>query len=507
MKTPSLKKIVLWSLLLCAIYGMALLRPIHQDDGWYASFALRYLDQLGLLHNASIFSIGESFGGRESPFGFVFAAAQTFFYGLLGFTLQVTRLFNAVAILGVVFIVYKFAERELFIHRWWLTLAFLIHPVVYYHFYNRPEILAVLFALLSIYILLYKTSDKRLVFFSFFIWAFILDTHPIAIFLVIGIGSMYWARNISNTWLILAGGLSGLILKMTINQLINGNIGLFAGLIGQAPLDFGDHYAPVLKSDFNDFLKIFLERFDTIKSFMVYSGLFILVPYVLIKGKRSEFLSHPLTINYIVFIILSTLGTEASGNGFALYHIAHLFLMYILVLRFCPFIQSKKHSWIIFALLMAMSIKSTSGTMWRYYKYSLSFQNEYTEFVNCMPPNAKYLMRPTFVFDNHEKNIRSDAGFTILMLMQSRNIGFFEAIKYRNYDYVAIDEMHLNGEFIIDKRSDGAFSNPFFSKFKDIGITQKDFEDLISTGKLKPVCEFYEISHGQTVLYKVNKTN
>lgn len=506
MKNLDYKKIALWTVIFLVIYAMALERPVHQDDGWYASLALRYMDQLGALDNASFFSIADNYGGRDSPFGVIFVGILAVFYLIFDFSIETTRLSNAVSIFGIVVIFHLLAREIISRFKWWLTTVLLIHPVFYYHFYNRPEIVAALLFLASIYLLLYKANSRAAVFFAFFSWAFILDAHPIAIFSVIGIGVWFWFKNINRTWLIIFSGLAGLAFKMMVNQAINGNVGLFSGFFGQAPVDFGDHYLPILKSDLADFINITLSRFDTIKSFIVYSGIFVMIPLILMGRQRGDFLRHPITINYFVFLILSSAGTEASSNGFGLYSIINLFLLYAVSIQHLPKLQNHKYGWLIFIVLVVTSLRSTGTTLIQYVKYNKEFNVTYSKFTSCFKPNTKYLMRPTFVFENHNKNIWSDASFGILNVMRDRKIGFMDAIIFKKYDYIVLDEKHLTEEFLTDVRPKDAFINPAFISYQNIGLKKQEWDDLLSSGKLQAVCEFNEISHGHTVLYKVNKS-
>jgi hypothetical protein len=505
MKTLDPKKIVLWSLIFFIIYMMALLRPIHQDDGWYASFALRYLDLWGMVKNASYFSFADSNGGHDGPLGITFSSLQSVFFALFGFSIETSRLFNAVVIFGLVFTFHKITQKELPKFSWWITVALIIHPVFYYHFYNRPEIVAALLVLISIYILLYHSTKASYLFVAYFIWAFVLDTHPIAIFSLIGVGLWHWSKNANQTKIILFAGLSGLFAKIIINQLANGNIGLFAGFIGQVPINFGDHYVPLFQSDFSDYLRIAKDRFDSIKSFLVFSGIFILMPVVLLGKQRLKFLKHPLVLNYFAFLILSTFGTEASSNGFALYSIINLMLLYVVALRQCDWIVARKFGWLIFLPLLLSSLRSTGITLFNYKNHHSSLQSSFSQFTNCMVPNAKYLMRPTFVFNNHDKNIKSDYTFGIMNVMRERNIGFMDAIMYKQYDYIVLDERNLKEEFLLDVRSTSNYSNPAYIAYQNIGFRKQEFEDWIAAGQLKPVCDFNEISHGHSVLYKVRK--
>jgi hypothetical protein len=503
--SPNFYRHFIWLVILAVVYYMALLRPIHQDDGWYASYALRYLADLGILDNPSYFSFSDINGGKDTHSSFLFSSLQSFFLTLFGFGVGPVRILNSLAITLILVLVHQIVSFYMPRFRWWFTAILAINPIFYYHFYNRPETIATSLMLLSIWLLLSKGSEKIYVFIAYFVWALILDTHPIAIFGVIGIGTWFWVRNLNKSLTIVFGGLSGLLFMLIINQLVNGNLGLFAGWAGQVPINFGDHYVPLLESDFLDFLRIGKERLDTIKSFLVLSGMFIILPFIIYKSNGINFLRHPLIINYFVFVLLSTLGTEASSNGFALYSIVLLVLFFAAIFEFLVQLQSFRFWYLLFVPLIGWSLNSMATTLVRNYNYKKSFDVQFQRFSDCIDENSKVLMRPTFVFATADKGLHSDYFYGILQVMLDNNMSFDQALIFRGYDFVVLDDRNLNEELFLDVRDGKLYDNPAYSKYRSVGISSADFKVLIQNGFLEQLCDFEEISHGKSILYKVNK--
>jgi len=498
-------RFLIWLAIFVVVYVMALLRPIHQDDGWYASFSLRYLANFGAIKNPSFFSFSDSNGGNDNPAGFLFASLQSIFLYLFGFQVSSVRILNALTITSILVLVHQIISFQLPRMRWWITVILAINPVFYYHFYNRPETVAASLMLLSIWLLLSKGNKNQYVFLAFFAWGLILDTHPIAIFGVIGIGAWFWIKNLNKSVYIVTGGLSGLVVILVLNQLINGNLGLFAGWAGQVPVNFGDHYVPILKSDLSDFLRIANGRFNTIKSFLLLSGIVVVGPLAFYKQNGVRLMLHPLVINFLAFIFISTIGTEAISNGFALYSIISLVLLYAAVIESWPRLLSFKFWFILFIPLIGWSLKSTASSLVSYYAYKKNFDDKYQEFGDCIGKSSKILMRPTFVFATANKGLHSDYFYGILQVMLDNKMSFEQALILRGYDFVVLDDRNLNEELFLDVRDRKLYDNPAYSKYHNVGISSANFKLLIQNGFLARLCEFEEISHGKSILYKVNK--
>jgi hypothetical protein len=484
---------LIWVLLFALIYVMAYLRPIHQDDGWYASFALRYLNRLGLIENASFYSFQDTLEGNDISGGFLFPGLQTLVMSIFGFSVAAVRVLNAIAITGIIYFVYLFAAWQIPKYKWFITALFALNPVFYYHFYNRPEIIAAFLVLVSTYLLLTRGNSNRSIFYAFLIWGFVLDSHPIAIFCLPGIGLWFWLKNKSKSLYIIGGGLTGLAFMLILNQLINGNLGLFAGLVGQLPMNFGDHYVPLFKSDLKDFLRITQERIGTLFYFTIFSGLFVLITILLYRKQAKTMVSHPIVLNYFVFLLLSTLGTEATSNGFALYSIVMIFLVYIVAIKVFVDSGQNRFGWYIFAPLLLFSLAATCNKIIKNFNYQLHFEKSARNFGNCIRDNTNVLMRPTFVFSTYDN------------VMIKEKLDFKSALIFKKYDYIIIDENNLKYEFSKDLRDNESFKNPAYEKYIGIGFNSSEFEKWKKEGFLKEVCSFDEISHGNSILYKVHR--
>jgi hypothetical protein len=494
-----------WLSIFAIVYILAYLRPIHQDDGWYASFALRYMDELGIIENPSYFSYEDTLMGSDNPTGFIFAGLQAIFMSIFGFTVAAVRILNALCITGIIFMIYQFATSVLPKYKWLIVAVFALNPLFYHHFYNRPETLAALIVLISLYLLNFKGHQKLMVFLAFFLWALVLDTHPIAIFCLLGMGILFWIRNIKKSLLIIGGGLSGLIFILLFNHLINGNLGLLSGVFGQETMNFGDHYVPLLKSDLKDYLRIAIERVSSLFYFIILSGLLIMVAMLFFYKRLRLLLVNPLVINFIAFVVFVTFGTEASSNGFALYSLLMLFLVYIVCLNHFVESSRNKFSFYVFIPIIFWSISSIYIKINRSFNYQLNFEESARKFGICIPNKARVLMRPSFVFATYDKGLYADYTFGIMNVMIEKKLDFKSVLILKKYDYVIIDEHNLNYEFLIEKRDNNSFKNPAYVKYIGWGFKNTDLERWKQQGFLKEMCSFDDISHGYSILYKINR--
>lgn len=114
-------------------------------------------------------------------------------------------------------------------------------------------------------------------------------------------------------------------------------------------------------------------------------------------------------------------------------------------------------------------------------------------------------MRPTFAFNMAKKQLKSDYVFGILNVMINQNINFKEAILFKDYDYLFLDENFLNQDLFIDNRNSTDYINPYYRKYINIGSSKQEFFSMINSGFLKEIGKFNELSHGKTYIYKVNK--
>jgi len=487
---------------------MANLRPIHQDDGWYASYAFRMLTKFNIFNNVSFFSYADTNGGNDNPAGFLFSLLQVPFYAIFGISILTVRIFNAILITFLLYFLQLIIKQIAPAFRWIIVVLFIVHPVFYYHFYNRPEILALLLSAISFYILLLAPNSKNLVFWAYFIWAFILDVHPIAIFTIIGIGLHYWIFNRKQTFFIIAGGFSGIFVYFCMNYFFNGTFGLFSVFFrGVNPNSFGDHYIPLFSSDFRDYFRIALGRFQTLKGSFLFSLIWIFLPLFFIRKCRAKKYVGLLIFNTISFWILAVFFTEAISNGFGLYSIFVFILFFIIILNELSKSYSFKPviNWIMVLPMLLFMSKSTTAMIIQNYKYYSRFNKDYSQIKSFIPDRSKVLMRPTFAFNMGLKGLHSDYTFGILNVMIEKSLSFEEAIRIKGYDYILLDNRNLQEELLIDKRDNNKFDNPAYKKYLHTGLTSLQFDTLLQKGFLIQVCSFEEISHGKTIFYKVNR--
>jgi hypothetical protein len=496
-----------WLGLFLIILCMAILRPIHQDDGWYASFAFRILDKLNIFSDISFFSFSDVNGGNDKPAGFLFSLLQVPFFAILGINVLSVKIFNSILLTLLLYLIHLISIKIAPNFRWVVIVLFIIHPVFYYHFYNRPEILALLLSALSFYLILISNGKKIFIFFAYFIWAFIIDVHPIAIFTILGFGIQYWILNRSQTLIVLLGGFLGVFFYIMLNYFINDSLGLFSLIKGHNTGSFGDHYLPLFSSDLNDYLRIAIERCNTLRASLIFSLIWIIIPILIFRKPKFSDTQKFIVFNSISFWILATFFSEASSNGFALYSI-YIFLLFLIILLnvvFENFNLKLFWKWLMVLPLFLFLFSSTIKTIYRYYGYYRYFNNEYLSFSLCIENGSNVLMRPIFAFNMGLKSIHADYTFGILNVMLDNKISFEQAIRFKNYDYVILDERNLIEEILTDKRSKTLFLTPAYFKYRDVGVTSQQFNNLILSGFLKKQCEFDEISHGKTVIYKVFK--
>jgi hypothetical protein len=493
-----------WLGIFLLIISMAVIRPIHQDDGWYASYALRMLGDWGILENVSFFSYADT-NGNDNPGGFLFSVLQVPFYAILGINVLAARIFNSIIITSLLYVIHLIIRVVAPSFSWVIIVLLIAHPVFYYHIYNRPESLALLLASISMYLLITANGNSQKTFIAYLLWAFILDVHPIAIFTVAGVGMYYWFNNKQTTKFVIGGGLVGIIMYLGLSNLLNGTFGLFDSLINQTKVNFGDHYLPLFQSDLKDYLRIALERFQTIKSSLLLSLIWILIPLFIFRKCSIKGYVGLVLLNTVTFWVFAIFLTEASSNGFGLYSLFIFMLLFVVLLNsVIDSYQLKSFwNWIIVLPMLLFMIKSNIGLIGKYYEYYTPFQKNFAEIESCIPNGSKVLMRPTFVFNMGLKGLHSDYTFGIFNVMADNNLSFEEAVKLRGYDYVLLDLRNMNEEFLIDKRNNKTFDNAAYIKYAQIGFTTAEFDSLIQKGFLKQVCVFDEASHGKTIFYKV----
>lgn len=495
-----------WLLLFFIVWGMAYLRPIHQDDGWYASYAFRILQNFQDYSDLSYWSFKDA-NYSDISVGFLFSSLQVPFYLTFGINVFAARLFNAIIITLLLFFVYKVTRNIAPGLQGLMVILLLANQVFYHHFYNRPEILGIALALMSIFLLTSTLQSNLKTFFAFFIWGLIIDVHSIAIFTVIGLGIWYFFNNRKKTIWIILGGISGIILMLLGNLIINNNFGLLNGIFGGEPPGLGDHYIPLFKSDIKDYMRIFTSRFEWIKFIVLFSWIWIIVPLLIWKRLVSNALFIAILINFCSFWILATFLTEATSNGFALYNIIMFLLLLIVCLKqLNGIIKLKYKNKLLFLMIPLILYTGLATTRKLYVNCSKSFnsRNEFknVEWDNCIPNGSKILMRPTFAFALAYRNLHVDYPLGVMNLMKDNNFNFEEVLKLKKYDYIALDEQFTSGMLFIDKHNNGR--SLAYKKYNNIGISREGFNDLVKSGFLEITCKINEPMHGLTNVYKVN---
>ncbi|MCX6266793.1 MAG: hypothetical protein NTW16_05475 [Bacteroidetes bacterium] len=508
MITPKIKAFSIWLLIFALVWGMAYIRPIHQDDGWYATYAFRLIQKLSPNEAMSYWSFQDA-NGSDLSVGFLFSSLQVPFYLVFGISVFSARLFNALVLTLLVYLFYLIVKLITPKIRWLMVVLLLVNQVFYYHFYNRPEILGMVLVLLSIYLLFTPIPDKRSTFIAFLIWGLILDAHPIAIFSILGLGLWYlFMYRHQIPWALIGGG-AGIGICLTGNYLVNANFGLFNGIMGGEGIGVGDHYIPILTSDLVDFVRIFKTRFQNFQFIFLLSGIWIIIPFLAWKRRQLNLYTKAIGFNFLVFFLLSTLFTEATGNGWALYNLMVFFMLLAALLNEVHQSLYIDHPKLVFLLMIPLFLFTSAATIRRlFYNYPKSAisRNNFSavDWNACLPNGTKVLMRPTFSFATVYKHLWADYPFGILNVMRDNNISFKDAILLRNYDYLVLDERNLNVELLKDIRP--RWTQPYYRDYNDLGLSKADFQKLISVGFLQITCRFNEPMHGNTIIFKVNKS-
>ena len=495
-----------WLAIYFIIFIMAYFRPIHQDDGWYASYALRLIQKLNPEEQLSYWSFLDA-NDSDMSIGFIFSSLQVPFYLTFGFNVFAVRVLNSILLTLSVYLAFQIVKTIAKRFEWLFVFLLLVNPIFYYHFYNRPEVVALVLVLLSILLMLKKDKKHYDMFFAFALWGLIIDAHPIAILSVFGIGLWTFYDNPNFRKQIVLGGIIGLGFYFIGNKVINGNFGLFNAFFNGEKPGIGDHYIPIFESNLNDFSRIFINRWNGLKLTIIFSGVWLIVPILFYRKAILSRTEIAIVFNLIIFVILSTLLTEASGNGWALYALAVFLLTYVILIKHLRKTFALKSCYAIIIILIPLMLYSTASTSRRLYINISKSHYARNNFNNvnwdsCLPSNSKVLMRPTFVFELANRNLLVDLPFGILNVMKNNKISFKEAIIKRKYDYIAIDERSLNNELLINVRE--LWTQPYYREFNETGITREGFQQLIDQGFLQYHCSVFEPMHGETVIYRIN---
>lgn len=484
-------------------------RPIHQDDGWYAANAYNLANNFFCDNCFSSWDFSVPFVD-EVGVGFIYSLLQLVYILIFGSGVFYTK----VLIFSIVMLLMILLDRiaasyhtSIRVSSLLLPTLVLFNPIVIYHFYNRPELLAVILGLLVFYIII--NSDRlsgnwhKLV---YLIPWLMLDIHPISIFFVSGVILWSIIKKRISVHNIIIGIFSGAVIYLFGNFIFNGSLGLFSPLIGLYPFK-GDHYVPIIESDTKDILRIFIIRYNIpLKIFAV-----SLLPIFIYHFKIFKHLIFRLTqsiffFSFVVFVVTTSLFSEAIGNGYPLYLYILLSLMiYFFLLDFIISSRINRIWYYVpyFILMCYLNYLNVEVYLNRI-KYLSTFDTGYNKLVEFIPKNSKISMRPTFSFSLSNLNLKAEYFYYILFYMKLKNISFKRALFEKKYDFIAIDEMD-NKSMFGELPTYWNNVNPFYRKLPRFGIPIHEIELLKRQGILSQIYEFKEISHGNTIFYKVDQ--
>jgi hypothetical protein len=499
-------RLITWVVLIMYTIFNILIRPIHQDDGWYAANAYNLSNSLFYNNQFSSWDFGVP-GVKEVGVGFIYSLIQLFFVSIFGPDVIYTKILIFCILIFSLILLQRLSRKIAQDFSILLPIIIFLNPIFTYHFYNRPELLSSTVGLLAIYIIINSDFLTRKWHILLYIIPWImLDVHPISIFFVIG--AFFWSLLKKKVQLknIITGSLIGLFIYLIGNYFFHRSLGLFSPLIGLKPFK-GDHYVPILESNFKDIVRIFIIRHKITLEIFIIS----LIP-IFYKGfKKIKSILFILTnniffFNFSLFIITTSLFTEAVGNGFPLYSIISLMLLLFYVLRINNniTIKYKLLKFIpLFSLLIYLNFINYNILIKRI-KYQISFNNDYYKISKIIPNNSKIAMRPTYAFALSQNHIKGEYFYYILFYMKEKNIGFRKALFEKRYDFIAIDEMDRNsmfGKLPIYWNN----ANPFYRNLPNLGIPLDEIDNMLRDGSLSKIYNFNEISHGNTIFYKVNR--
>lgn len=501
--------------LVSAVIFLTYNRAIKQDDGWYASYVMRWMQHTG--HN-EIKSYWDYTDTNDLDIGcsFVFTLIEGIFFSLFGISAVTMKAFNSFEAVMLCCMLYIYVKREGMIPAVLLVASLVGWNYFHMHFFNRPELPAAAIAVLILYLLSYYHAYRWLVFAAFMLMPILMDIHPLSLFMIASIALQTFIKKKNKRWYCIAGGLAGLILYFTGNYWINHSFGIFTTLITGQKVALGDHYAPVFSTGFNDMWHIAKERFNFITKTVGISGTIKTATFAIVAGtaiylaykkklKKNRLLSNSIR-GYVLFIVLSTLFSEATSNGFRLYHSIMFGLLYFsLLLTIYKSIERKQLAYLglLPFLIFAKDAIPKIREIHNYFK-QYGFYNNFEAFNNLLPENGKALMRPTHAIFNYTKAIHFDYTYGLLRYMQKTGLSFKDAIIKKHYDYLALDEQ-FEQEFFTDISSSYRTDpNPYYVPLQQTGLRSTEFKELVAAGFLQPVSDLNDLFAGKTVLYKIN---
>ena len=499
-------------LILTATIFFVWIRPIHQDDGWYASAAFNILHTYFGFSEYSVWNFTTS-GQSGAQSGFIYRLLQLPFILIFGPSILYTKIivFCAASLLliGATQLGQKFSRSLKFL----FPFLLLMWPGFWYHFYNRPELLAVAVGIFGIVLLTSKNKNRVQIVAAYIIPFIMFDLHPISVFWVFGVYFWHALNSIRDWRSILLGCVSGTILYLVGNLLVNGSLGVLSPLVGMS-LDAGDHYIPILgPSPLNDIIAISIARFQPFFKFLGASLIWI----ILLVKLRSFYNFYREYFEFFIFqvigfLILSTLFTEAVSNGYMLYSSMIFFFFIFSVAVFLIHTSEIRASYKVFlatptALVFLYTNFNYSENYLSYFRYAKDADDrESAESYDCINHGESGYMRPTFAFQYAKYGGAYEYPLYILREMKSSGKSFAGVIFSSDADFFALDSS-MERNLFIDLSAPNYYDgdNPFYVEIDTVRPSLQYFHLMIERGTLVEVCKAAEISHGTTTFYAVDK--
>lgn len=507
--------IFIFMALVCAILFLTYNRRVKQDDGWYVSWVLRWMQDHG---TTSIKAYWDYTDTNDADFGcsFIYTLFEGIFFSVFGLGVIGMRALNALEAIALCSMMYLYIRKENRLLGLLTVTALVFWNMFHLHFYNRPELPASIVAMVILYLLSYRAFSKWAVFFAYLLLGVLLDIHPLSLFLVAGMSVLiFLKRKTKRVWALL-GGLAGLCLYFAGNYWVNNSFGIFTGPLMGTEVALGDHYMPVFATGIDDILNITAERFTFLTKAKTPGNILKLIAFCSVFGvalygwatkklHKSRLLNMT-SVTYITFIVLSTLFSEAVSNGFRLYHSIAFGMFYFALLYSIFYTAPIKYIAYIGLVPFIVFAKDAIPQMkinFAYHK-EVKYYRRFKTFNDNIPDGSKVLMRPTHAFFNYETAAHFDYTYGLLRYMQKNNLPFKEAVISKDYDYLCLDEQ-FETEFFTDKPSSIRTSpSPYYYPLRNTGLTSTEFSGLVKSGFLIPIDSLYDAFAGKTVLYKVN---
>lgn len=503
------EKPVFTSIILIFIAIFTYLKVIHQDDGWYAIYAMRILTKFNLSDISTVWDFTDA-NGDKGLGGFLFPSAQAICFVLFGINNYALKILHF-TLGSLLFLSFAKLTENLLGHKVKIISSCLLVFLPYFqnHLYNRPEMFATLIMIISLMLLTGNKISNKNITIAFLLPVLAIDLHPISIFIGLGFYFYFFYKNINKSLFILGGSLLGILIYLIGNYFVAGSLGLFEMLSADTRVFLNDHYVPLFDITMLEILQIQVERYSFHVKFLLASGLLFYGVYYMITKKYKHINIENLKIKQIEilmimapFFIFSAFLTEAVGNGFGLYSLV-IFVLFFTYLYVVLSLNLNSNIKLVFFIVPTLICIKTSGfALIESYNKKKYFDQNYHKCLSIIPPQSKLLIRPTFSFLLANNSNICEPLFPISSYMLMNNKSFAQSISDKNFDILCIDEMFLNDFFIgKEKISRG----PYYEKLKDIGISETDYAKLIENGIFKPLHEYNDPYHGNSIFYRVDQ--